>query len=325
MNGPQFGRSIRSFNVLVAGPADVSSLRGVIEEEIENWNRNHGRQHAIRLEPTRWEQDTFPSMRGDGQETINEQAVNSCAAVIAVFDQRLGSRTPRFEAGTVEEIETVRRAGGDALVYFRRVDPSTIVDSDQFQRLEEFRKRFHSEQGRYERFADETELRHLLRSHIPKLANVLSSSGIAEDPRDAFYQSVKRACIFLRVGDGASTSAGRRSLAAFVSNRGDAIAYDLDVEVLSGDGLSSLSGWKKPQLDGHSKQFRLEIPIDPLPMGDEPIREFAFQFRVNWRDFAGKHEASWRATFRGKGVEYWRGELDSTATIVPDGCKSLCL
>jgi hypothetical protein len=54
--------------------------------------------------------------------------VRDCDLVIAIFWTRLGTKTPRADSGTVEEISEHANAGKPALVYFssRNVDPRKI-------------------------------------------------------------------------------------------------------------------------------------------------------------------------------------------------------
>src|SRR4051794_36486416 len=92
------------FQVLVAGPSDVSEERSIVYEELLEWTRSHLQAERVVLWPLHWETDSHPEVGGDPQSLLNQQIVDSCDAIIAVFGTRIGAATPRALSGTVEEI-----------------------------------------------------------------------------------------------------------------------------------------------------------------------------------------------------------------------------
>jgi hypothetical protein len=128
--------------VLIASPGDVIEERQAARETILDWNRKFSKRTRIVLQPRMWELDARPQIGSDPQELINRQFVRDCDLVIAIFWTRLGTKTPRADSGTVEEISEHANAGKPALVYFssRNVDPRKI-DFDQYQAVQTFREK----------------------------------------------------------------------------------------------------------------------------------------------------------------------------------------
>lgn len=112
------------FEILVAGPRDVSDLRTMIAGEMNRWNDQHARSQQVVLLPVRWESHTVPQLGNDAQALIIEQLDDRCDAVIAVFGDRLGTATPRALSGTAEEILHFHEKGRHAACYFSRAPVS---------------------------------------------------------------------------------------------------------------------------------------------------------------------------------------------------------
>jgi hypothetical protein len=130
------------FEILIASPGDVHEERQAARQVILEWNRKFSKRANIVLQPRMWELDARPQIGSDPQELINRQFVRDCDLVIAIFWTRLGTKTPRADSGTVEEILEHANAGKPALVYFssRKVDLGT-VDYVQYQAVQAFREK----------------------------------------------------------------------------------------------------------------------------------------------------------------------------------------
>jgi hypothetical protein len=128
--------------VLIASPGDVIDERQAARETILDWNRKFSKRTHIVLQPRMWELDARPQVGSDPQDLINRQFVRDCDLVIAIFWTRLGTKTPRADSGTVEEISEHANAGKPALVYFssRKVDLGN-VDYAQYQAVQAFREK----------------------------------------------------------------------------------------------------------------------------------------------------------------------------------------
>lgn len=128
------------FNVMIASPSDVAAERGLVREIVHEWNAVHSFTRRIVLQPVGWETHSSPAMGAHPQQILNEQVLARCDLLVGVFWTRVGTRTPNYESGSVEEIERHIFAGRPAMLYFSN-SPVHIdsVDSAQFQELKEFK------------------------------------------------------------------------------------------------------------------------------------------------------------------------------------------
>lgn len=92
--------------IFIASPGDVADQRDEVEDLIIDWNNQHTDNQGIVLLPVRWEKNSTASYRTNesGQAVINEELVLSSDLLIAIFGNRIGTRTSSGKSGTVEEI-----------------------------------------------------------------------------------------------------------------------------------------------------------------------------------------------------------------------------
>lgn len=95
-----------TIKVFIASPGDVMLQRDEIEDIIVDWNNQHTDDKNIVLLPIRWEKNAVASYKTNesGQAVINEQLVLSSDLLIALFGNKIGTRTSSGKSGTVEEI-----------------------------------------------------------------------------------------------------------------------------------------------------------------------------------------------------------------------------
>jgi len=147
------------FNVMIASPNDVPSERNIVREVIYEWNIVQSMQRNIVLLPIGWETHSVPEMGARPQEIINKQLLDKCDLLVGVFWTRIGTSTGEYASGTVEEIEKHIESGKPIMLYFSeqpvRLDS---VDSEQFDKLKEFKESCHS-RGLYETYDDYSDFR----------------------------------------------------------------------------------------------------------------------------------------------------------------------
>ncbi len=99
-------KKVSLIKVFIASPGDVSSQRDEIEAIINDWNMHHTDDKEVVLLPIRWENNAVSSYRQNesGQAVINEQLVLSSDLLIALFGNKIGTKTASGKSGTVEEI-----------------------------------------------------------------------------------------------------------------------------------------------------------------------------------------------------------------------------
>ena len=161
----------RTLWVLIACPSDVKDERAAVTDIIRHWNSRRADQTGITLEPRDWYIDGTPGYEGekDIQQLLNEDVVDTCDLVIAIFHSRLGTSTLRSASGTLEEIERFTEAKKPVAVYFSdKPLPPSAIDPEQLVKLNQFKKQFrqHGLAYEYETLAD---FREKLRNHIETL------------------------------------------------------------------------------------------------------------------------------------------------------------
>ena len=174
--------SAHAFEVLVAGPSDVSDARRSVSDAIETWNQRHSGHMGVVMRPVAWETDIYPDLGTDAQAIINRQLAGRCDAVIAIFADRLGTLTPRGASGTAEEIERFVAEGKPVTVYFSNAPINrTAFNVEQFEKLNTF-KELLRKQGLHGSFDSLEHLRAQLDQHLALLGNRFHGLIRAESP-----------------------------------------------------------------------------------------------------------------------------------------------
>lgn len=129
------------FNVMVAAPSDVGEELSIIKEVIDQWNTLHSESKKIVLLPTHWKTHSSPEMGRGPQDIINAQVLAKCDLLVGVFWTRIGTETPNYQSGTVEEINKHSDSGKITMLYFsnHKIEPSKI-DLNQKKAVEDFKK-----------------------------------------------------------------------------------------------------------------------------------------------------------------------------------------
>lgn len=127
--------------VLIASPGDVADERDLATEEMHRWNAANATSRQLILSPVRWETHSSPQMGAHPQALLNEQILTGVDIVAGIFGTRIGTATPGYLSGSVEEIKRHVAAGKLAMIYFSRVpvDPNTI-NHDQWAALQQFKE-----------------------------------------------------------------------------------------------------------------------------------------------------------------------------------------
>lgn len=189
-------RQATVYRILIASPSDVVKERKAIPEVTHSWNAVNSLRYGIILEPVLWETHATPEMGDRPQAIINKQLVEDCDILVGTFWTRIGTRTGKFESGTIEEIEEFRKAGKPVLLYFSSVPvvPDSI-DTDQYNRLLKFKEQCEKE-GLVSTYESIGQLREQLQGHITSTINSLrkvSSEAVAE--AEANEEEIQRSAL----------------------------------------------------------------------------------------------------------------------------------
>lgn len=170
------------YRILIASPSDVEAERDAVRNAIHLWNSTHSYARGVFLVPRFWEFDGSAEMpavgKDDPQNILNRQLVNECDILIAFFWGRVGTPTPRFPGGTVEEIERFRSSNRPVQLYFcersiQRPDPAQL---DELNKLKET----YQKQGLTFNFKEPQELAERVRHDLTSTISTLQVTS----PRD---------------------------------------------------------------------------------------------------------------------------------------------
>lgn len=151
--------SLLSYAVLLSRPGDANHYAEIAANVIGAINRQHSRSTGVHFHLLDWAKDSYADSGAEPQQLINRQIVDDADIVLAIFNERMGTPTQKFDSGTEEEIMLALEAGKPVHAYFWQPPKGfTPADPSQYERLESFKKRI-SGSLMYAQFSNEQELR----------------------------------------------------------------------------------------------------------------------------------------------------------------------
>lgn len=176
---------------MIASPSDVIEERQIIREVISDWNIAHSESRQAVLLPVGWETHSYPEMgEEDPQTLLDKQILQDCDLLIGVFWTRIGTATPNYQSGTVEEIEEHLKAKKPALLYFSNapINPERLV-SEQYEQLKKFKNRCQP-RGLYHTYSDIQQFKESFSRHLQlKLNQYLPKAGTTQPEPQRIKQS----------------------------------------------------------------------------------------------------------------------------------------
>lgn len=123
----------------------------------------------------RWETHAYPNFGKDPQAVINEQIGTDYDIFIGILWSRLGTPTPRFASGTLEEFYTAYEkwkanpSSITLMIYFKDepVAPSQL-DADQLGQIQKFKKELPASGGQYWSFRTVDDFETDVRLHLTR-------------------------------------------------------------------------------------------------------------------------------------------------------------
>ena len=183
-------KSTLLYKLLISCPSDIENEINIIKNAVENFNKTLGDAINIKIETLYWKDDVIPQMGEDGQSIITNQIVKEADAVIAIFGEKLGSPTPRYESGTIEEIEEMLKEEKQVFLYFsnKPIDRK-IRDSEEFDKIEKFKEKYGSK-GIYAEYKDDDDFKEKVNMYIFKyFANMDKYNNITSNAKKLTIKS----------------------------------------------------------------------------------------------------------------------------------------
>lgn len=162
---------VKLIKIFIASPGDVLEQRDEIEKLIMDWNNEHTDTKNVVLMPMRWENNSTASyaVNTSGQAIINEQVVKSSDILIAIFGNRIGTRTENNKSGTVEEINVFyeKHHGGIGIFFLNNPVPEELINERKMvQKYKEYLSQ--NQLGLYETY-DIRKIRHFITKEVNEL------------------------------------------------------------------------------------------------------------------------------------------------------------
>jgi hypothetical protein len=170
-------------NVFVASPSDVTDERNALANVIDELNLIFIDVYNCRLQLLRWEKDVHPSFGAYTQDVVNTQIGDEYDIFIGIFWGKIGTPTPQFDSGSIEEFErALSRLKLDAssieiMMYFKDtpISPSKVDGSD-LDKIKKLKQRLGEEGGAYTKFETTESFISLLRIHLSMVVKKITSS-----------------------------------------------------------------------------------------------------------------------------------------------------
>ncbi|MEP6879631.1 MAG: DUF4062 domain-containing protein, partial [Nitrosospira sp.] len=186
-------KTVSLFRVFVASPGDCEQERRIAQQVIASWNITPGFSHGVMLEAVLWESHAHPAYGTRPQDAINNQILDLCDVLVAVFKTRLGSATNVGISGTVEEIERFHASGKPVLLYFSESIKSKTTNTHQAAALAAFKSTM-KEKGLFCTYRGIHEFQTKLSIHIglsmAKISSILPFESLPAYPQTVDSRAV---------------------------------------------------------------------------------------------------------------------------------------
>lgn len=163
--------------VFVGSPSDVKEEREQLEKVITELNRIWSRNLGLRLELIRWETHVTPGFGDYPQDVINRQVKDDYDIFIGIFWSRVGTPTPYYESGSIEELERALEvykkhpAKMAMLVYFKDAPiPPSQIDVVQLSKVQELKSNLREVGCLYWEFKELSDFATAINAHLSRVS-----------------------------------------------------------------------------------------------------------------------------------------------------------
>ena len=164
----------KTVKIMIASPGDVLQERQAVRDVIKNIN--YWAVFAnIRFETIDWENNTYPTNSNYPQNAINLQIGDSYDILIGIFWSKIGTPTPKYSSGSIEEIENALRKSQknkniNVMLYFKTDEiPSNSLDTNQIEKLGNYKKILSKKGVYYWEFKTANDFKNYLSQHLALL------------------------------------------------------------------------------------------------------------------------------------------------------------
>lgn len=160
-------KKMNVLSLMISCPSDVSDEVKTIEDVVRTINNTIGLSAGFVIRTLFWKECVIPTAGKSAQDIINEQVLSRADAVIAVFGNKIGSKTEHYDSGTIEEIEETIKANKQVFVYFsnKSIRRDELDQIDQIEDVEKFKEKY-SNKGIYWLYKSNSEFKNYVQSHL---------------------------------------------------------------------------------------------------------------------------------------------------------------
>lgn len=184
-------RNITQYDLLISCPRDAAESVDVIKEVVEEFNQLFSDALGINIRWRYWKNSVYAESGAKPQDLLNKQIVDNSDLAVAIFKNRFGSPTDKYESGTEEEIEKMLSGGRQVFLFF---DESPVkmseVDRGEYDKVQLFKEKY-KDRGIFWSFSNEDEFRNIFRAHITRYFMTLSSDSSVEGKSNLELKSYK--------------------------------------------------------------------------------------------------------------------------------------
>lgn len=129
--------------LMISCPSDVKTEVEIIQKVVDNINNSIGMSMDIFVKTLHWSKNVIPKAGDHPQSIINKQLVDKADAVIAIFGNKIGAPTQKYDSGTIEEIEEMIKQRKQVFVYFSEKPVKlSEINTDAVAQIKKFKETY---------------------------------------------------------------------------------------------------------------------------------------------------------------------------------------
>ena len=125
---------------MIGCPGDILDEINTAKLVVNRWTNVHAEQNGTVLIPINWETNSYPEHGAHPQKILNKQLTDKSDMLIGIFGGKIGSPTDTAQSGTIEEIEVHINAGKPVMLFFRQLNDTSRISSNELSKLESFKQ-----------------------------------------------------------------------------------------------------------------------------------------------------------------------------------------
>ena len=152
--------------LMISCPSDVKTEVEIIQKVVDNINNSIGMSMDIFVKTLHWSKNVIPKAGDPPQSIINKQLVDKADAVIAIFGNKIGAPTQKYDSGTIEEIEEMIKQRKQVFVYFSEKPVKlSEINTDAVAQIKKFKETY-KDRGIYVEYESDEEFSEIVSRNL---------------------------------------------------------------------------------------------------------------------------------------------------------------